>query len=78
TAGLFEAVGTIQDGINTIAQEQAITDRADARPLLVSSGAIRFENISFHYGKEAGVIDGLSLDIAAGEKVGLVGRSGVG
>ncbi|MGP1276540.1 MAG: ABC transporter ATP-binding protein [Caulobacterales bacterium] len=78
TAGLFEAIGTIQDGINTIAQPQAITDRPDAKPLLVSSGAIRFENITFHYGKESGVIDGLSLDIAPGEKIGLVGRSGVG
>ena len=44
----------------------------------MNKGAIRFENISFHYGKESGVIDGLSLDIAPGEKVGLVGRSGVG
>ncbi|MCC5981133.1 MAG: ABC transporter ATP-binding protein [Oceanicaulis sp.] len=78
TAGLFEAIGTIQDGINTIAQEQAIRDVPDAKPLEVTQGAIRFENISFHYGKEAGVIDGLNLDIAPGEKVGLVGRSGVG
>lgn len=78
TAGLFEAVGTIQDGINTIAQEQAIRDVPDAKPLLVNKGAIGFENISFHYGKETGIIDGLTLDIAPGEKVGLVGRSGVG
>lgn len=78
TAGLFEAIGTIQDGINTIAQPQAITDRPGAKPLEVTQGAIRFENITFHYGKEEGVIEGLNLDIAPGEKVGLVGRSGVG
>ncbi|MCH8488860.1 MAG: ABC transporter ATP-binding protein/permease [Oceanicaulis sp.] len=78
TASLFEAVGTIQDGINTIAQEQAIKDAPDATPLIVSKGAIRFESISFHYGKESGVIESLNLDIAPGEKVGLVGRSGVG
>ncbi|KPP80417.1 MAG: ATP-binding cassette, subfamily B, bacterial [Oceanicaulis sp. HLUCCA04] len=77
-AGLFEAIGTIQDGINTIARPRTITDAPDATPLRVNKGAIRFENISFHYGKESGVIDGLSLDIAPGEKVGLVGRSGVG
>ncbi|MFN3835228.1 MAG: ABC transporter ATP-binding protein [Glycocaulis sp.] len=78
TAGLFEAIGTIQDGINTIAQPQGITDQPGAKPLEVTQGAIRFENITFHYGKEAGVIEGLNLDIAPGEKVGLVGRSGVG
>jgi len=77
-AGLFEAVGTIQDGINTIARPRAINDVPDARPLLVSKGAIGFEALSFHYGKESGVIDGLNLNIAPGEKVGLVGRSGVG
>ena len=41
-------------------------------------GAIRFENVRFHYGKAGGVIDDFSLAIQPGEKVGLVGRSGAG
>ncbi len=43
-----------------------------------NKGAILFDDIRFHYGKNKGVIDGLTLDIKAGEKVGLVGRSGAG
>ena len=77
-AGLFENVGTVQDGINTIARARAVVDRADARPLQVDHGAVRFENVCFAYGVERRVIDGLDLHIRAGEKIGLVGRSGAG
>ena len=64
--------------MRTIARPRALTDRADARSLSASKGAIRFENVRFHYGKAGGVIDDLSFSIAPGEKVGLVGRSGAG
>ncbi len=82
-AALFEDVGVIQDGIETIARDRTIKDAPDAKPLAVSKGAIRFEDVSFNYGKprdagERAVLDHLSLDIAPGEKVGLVGRSGAG
>jgi ATP-binding cassette subfamily B multidrug efflux pump len=82
-AGLFENVGVIQDGIETIARERAISDPADARPLVVSEGAIAFEDVSFNYGKplragERPVLEHLDLRIAPGEKVGIVGRSGAG
>ncbi len=82
-AGLFENIGVIQDGIETIARERAIMDIPDAKPLEVTAGAIRFEHVSFNYGKPAGpkdkpVLQDLSLAIAPGEKVGLVGRSGAG
>ncbi|MCA1242318.1 ABC transporter ATP-binding protein/permease [Stappia stellulata] len=77
-SGLFENIGTVQDGITTISQERDVRDRPDARPLEVREGAIRFEDVRFHYGKKAGVIDRMSLDIKPGEKVGLVGRSGAG
>jgi ATP-binding cassette subfamily B multidrug efflux pump len=46
--------------------------------LLRIKGDVRFENVAFHYGKGAGVIEGLSLAIRPGEKIGLVGRSGAG
>jgi len=77
-AGLFENVGTVQDGINTLARSRAVVDRPDAQPLRVASGAVRFENVSFSYGGERRVIDGLDLQIRPGEKIGLVGRSGAG
>ena len=76
--GIFDNVGQVQEGMRTIARPRALTDRADARTLAVPRGAIRFENVRFHYGKAGGVIDDLSFTIAPGEKVGLVGRSGAG
>ena len=76
--GIFDNVGQVQEGMRTIARPRALVDRTDARALVASRGAIRFENVRFHYGKGAGVIDNLSLSIAPGEKVGLVGRSGAG
>ena len=76
--GLFENIGTVQDGINTIARPVAITDRPGAAELAVPRGEIRFEQVHFNYGRETGVIRDLSLVIRPGEKVGLVGRSGAG
>ncbi len=78
-ASLFEQIGTVQDGINTLAREPAIVDRPDAKPLRLRDGDIRFENVSFTYGGASGrVIEALNLHIRAGEKIGLVGRSGAG
>jgi len=83
-AGLFENIGVVQDGIESIARERAVVDLPDARPLEVRKGEIRYEAIHFNYGKDrgqsagSGVIDNLSLRIAPGEKVGIVGRSGAG
>ena len=57
---------------------QAVTDVPAAPPLMVTEGAIEFDRMSFHYGKGTGVIEDLSLAIAPGERVGLVGRSGAG
>ncbi|MEG2466911.1 MAG: ABC transporter ATP-binding protein [Comamonas sp.] len=77
--GLFENVGTIQDGITTLTKPRTITDIAGAQPLHVTQGAIAFENVSFGY-KDGGkkVIDGLNLQIRPGERIGLIGRSGAG
>ncbi len=77
-SGLFENVGTVIDGKEMLAKRQAVVDRPDAKVLKAPRGAIIFENVRFHYGKEGGVIDDFSLAIAPGEKVGLVGRSGAG
>jgi ATP-binding cassette subfamily B multidrug efflux pump len=75
---LFENLGMAHDGMNTIAKVQTVTDVPDAPKLEVSSGAIEFAKIRFHYGQKAGVIDDFSLTIKPGEKVGIVGRSGAG
>ncbi|MGN6225092.1 ABC transporter ATP-binding protein [Pseudoxanthomonas sp.] len=77
-ASLFENIGTVEDGMNTIAQPLAITDGDGARDLEVSRGEIRFEHLQFHYGRKSKVIEDLSLVIRPGEKVGIVGRSGAG
>jgi len=77
-AGLFENIGMAQDGMGTIARPRIVSDAPDAKTLVVESGRIDFENIRFHYGKDGGVIEDLSLSVAPGEKVGLVGRSGAG
>ncbi len=76
--GVFENVGTVQDGITTIAQPRAVQDKPHAPPLEVTRGAVQFERIHFHYGKQGGVIADLELAIRAGEKIGVVGPSGAG
>ena len=77
-ASLFEYIGTVQDGIDTLARPPALVDKPDARPLEVTRGEIRFEGVSFGYGGRNAVVDDLSLVIRPGEKIGLVGRSGAG
>jgi ATP-binding cassette subfamily B multidrug efflux pump len=81
-ASLFEQLGTVQDGITTLARAPTVVDQPNARPLRVTRGDIRFEGVSFAYGAGPGaarpVIDNLHLHIRPGEKIGLVGRSGAG
>ncbi|GLS82915.1 ABC transporter ATP-binding protein [Paraferrimonas haliotis] len=78
-SSLFENIGTVADGMATLSQPTDIQDKADAKPLLVNQGKIDFSHVSFHYDQDQlGVINQLQLAIAAGEKVGLVGRSGAG
>ncbi|MEM7041425.1 MAG: ABC transporter ATP-binding protein [Pseudomonadota bacterium] len=77
-SALFENIGTVQDGITTLAQSQDVTDDLKAKPLKVTQGEVVFDHVRFHYGKTRSVIEGLSLVIKPGEKVGLVGRSGAG
>ena len=81
-ASLFEQIGTVQDGIGTLARSPTVLDRPDAKPLRVTRGDIRFDGVSFAYGAASNpprpVIDNLNLHIRPGEKIGLVGRSGAG
>ncbi len=75
---LFENIGIVRDGINSISLPRVVSDPPGAVPLGRVKGDISFKNVGFHYGKKSGVIEGLNLDIAPGEKIGLVGRSGAG
>ncbi|WP_413709909.1 ABC transporter ATP-binding protein [Rhizobium sp. Rhizsp82] len=76
--GIMRNLGTIQNAAELISQPLGLVDRPDAKELVIREPSIRFENVSFHYGKGKGVIDNFSLTIAPGEKVGIVGRSGAG
>lgn len=77
-SSLFENIGTVTDGMHTLAKPNVVEDEKTAKPLVVNKGAIHFNNISFNYGENQGIINNLDLNIKAGEKVGLVGRSGAG
>ena len=75
---LFENIGTVVDGMGTLAKPQEVQDVAKAPALPPIRGEVRFDQVSFHYGKGKGVLDKLDLHIRAGEKIGIVGRSGAG
>jgi ATP-binding cassette, subfamily B, multidrug efflux pump len=85
-SALFENIGTVIDGMGTLSQPLQVTDKTDAKALLISKGDIEFKDMNFSYAmaNEAGeigqqrIIKNLNLHIKAGEKVGLVGRSGAG
>ena len=80
---LFENVGTVQDGMKTMSRQRTVLDAPDAKTLDVPRGEVRFEQATFRYGRDPAeggrsVIDQLTLTVAPGEKIGLVGRSGAG
>jgi ATP-binding cassette subfamily B multidrug efflux pump len=77
-ATLFEHVGTVQDGINTLSKTNAIVDAPAAKKLFVSQGDVRFEAVQFGYNSGKSVVKDFDLHIRSGEKIGLVGRSGAG
>ncbi len=82
--GIFENVGVVQDGMRSIATPRQMADRPDAVALRLARGAIAFDHVRFDYGRnraagdQGGVLRGLDLKVAAGERVGLIGRSGAG
>ena len=82
--GIFENIGVVQEGMETIAVPHGMTDAPGARELTVlpapRGGEIRFDDVSFTYGRADGkkVLDGFNLVVKPGERVGVVGRSGAG
>lgn len=77
-SALFEHIGTVQDGLNTLSRPHSVVDVAHAKPLKVTAGEVQIESLNFNYGGKRTVIENMSLIIKPGEKIGLVGRSGAG
>ena len=75
---IMRNLGTIQNSAEMISEPIGLVDRAGAKDLTISGPEIRFEDVTFHYGRGGGIIDNFSLNVRAGEKVGIVGRSGAG
>ncbi|WP_163030725.1 ABC transporter ATP-binding protein, partial [Pseudomonas viridiflava] len=76
--GIFENIGTVQDGLESISQPVSINDKPTAQPLKIANGGVKFDGVDFHYGNGNGIIHNLNLDIRPGEKIGLIGPSGAG
>lgn len=77
-SALFENMGTVRDGLNTLTIPRKVQDIPQARPLQITNSSIEFQKMKFNYGKESGLFNDFNLQIKAGEKIGLVGRSGAG
>ncbi len=76
--GLMRSFGVVQNAMETIAQPLHLMDAPDATILKTEGGSIHFDNVSFGYLGDRGVVHNLNLEIRAGERIGLVGRSGAG
>jgi ATP-binding cassette subfamily B protein/ATP-binding cassette subfamily B multidrug efflux pump len=77
-SSLFENIGTVQDGINTLSVPSKVNDAPNAKALNVSRGDIKFDSVNFSYNTNETVFENMDLQIPPGEKVGIVGRSGAG
>ncbi len=77
-SSLVQALGVVQEGMETIAQPIALVDAKAANELQFRDGLIEIDNVSHHYGRGSGGLRGVSLTIRPGEKIGVVGRSGAG
>ncbi|MBR0697159.1 ABC transporter ATP-binding protein [Bradyrhizobium lablabi] len=76
---LQRSVNDMEELVAIHGEPLGIVDAADAKPIDIQGGRIVFDDVTFHYGgHRRALYDGLSIDIRAGERVGLVGRSGSG
>ena len=75
---VYSNVGEIEDGMRTLAGPHRLTDAPDAIDLPKVHGDVRFNDAGFAYGRRRGGIDGVTLHIKPGERIGIVGASGAG
>jgi len=73
-----EAMAALKRYFALMDEQPTIFDRPGARPLVVSAGHVRFENVHFHYRADVPALGGIDLDLPAGRTTALVGRSGSG
>ncbi len=78
TTNLFENLGVVQEGMETITHPVTLTDAPNAPELDFREGLIEIDRVSHHYGRGSGGLDHVALTIRPGEKIGVVGRSGAG
>ncbi|KAE9630886.1 ABC transporter ATP-binding protein [Parasedimentitalea maritima] len=76
--GIYSNIGEIENGMKTLTVRNRVEDANDAVDLVVPRGEIVFDNAGFAYGRDIGGIQGISLTIKPGEKLGIVGASGAG
>ncbi|MBQ4823267.1 ABC transporter ATP-binding protein [Leisingera sp. HS039] len=75
---IYSNIGEIENGMKTLSARERVEDTSDAKPLVISKGGIEFEQVEFAYGRDVGGVQGISLAITPGEKLGIVGASGAG
>ena len=75
---IYSNIGEVEDGMRTLTPRNRVEDAPDAKELVVREGRVTLTDVSFAYGRDAGGVEGINLTIAPGEKLGLVGASGVG
>ncbi|MGY4676594.1 ABC transporter ATP-binding protein [Pasteurella sp. P03HT] len=78
SARLFENIGTVNDGMETLTKPHTIIDKPGAQPIHIQQGEIRFHHVHFSYSPDKPLLQDFNLVIKPGEKVGLIGRSGAG
>jgi len=75
---LYSNIGEAEDGMRTLTPPHSLTDARDAKELEVREARVTLDHVSFAYGRDSGGVQDLSIDLAPGEKVGIVGASGAG
>ncbi|MEM1130357.1 MAG: ABC transporter ATP-binding protein [Pseudomonadota bacterium] len=76
--GIYSHIGEIEDGIRTLTPPHGLPDADHAQDLPDGARHVAFEDVGFAYGRQVGGVQDLTLQIAPGEKLGIVGASGAG
>jgi ATP-binding cassette subfamily B multidrug efflux pump len=78
STNLVQNLGTLAEGMETIAQPVTLVDKPGAKALEFKAGLVELQGVSHHYGRGWGGLRDVSLVVQPGERIGVVGRSGAG